>query len=294
LGRFVRFLLAVAATATTGAQAAVVPLVQAHSHNDNERPRPLAEALEHGFCSIEADVNLIGGQLLVGHTEGETKPGDTLQSLYLDPLLKRVRRNHGRVYPGGPTVTLLIDIKTEAGPTWEVLRGVLAKYAEMLTEFRDGQSAPGAVLVLLSGSNPRKELRDENVRYAALDGQVDDLDGYFGNFSTSLMPQVSEDWRFQFDWDATRPLSAPAVAKLMAFVEKAHAQGRRIRFYAAPDNELAWSTLLDAGVDIINTNRLDALRDFLLRRMREPQPAFAAPPRLPAAPLADPVLDLRE
>jgi hypothetical protein len=284
LGRLLSFLLAATAPSVWAGSPSPaqgpLPLLQAHSHNDNERSRPLAEALEDGFCSVEADVNLIDGRLLVGHSEDETRPGATLEALYLEPLLERVRRNGGRVYPGGPGITLLIDIKTEARPTWEALEKVLARYAEMLTVFRDDGASPGAVTVLLSGSNPRKEIQGEKVRLAALDGQLEDLDGTYGNFPQSLMPQVSDDWRFEFDWDGTRPLSNLAQAKLRAFVEKAHAQGRRIRFYAAPDNELAWETLLDAGVDLINTNRVQALRDFLVRRLRQSETTAPRPPVL--------------
>jgi hypothetical protein len=267
---------------------APIPLIHAHSHNDNERPRPLLDALEHGFCSVEADVNLIDGQLLVGHEAGATRAGATLEALYLAPLLERVRKNGGRVYPGGPGITLLIDMKTDAAPTYDALRPLLERYAPMLTSYRGGAVEPGAVTVVLSGNNPRLELPSETARYAALDGDVDDLDG---KYPASVIPQVSEDWRFQFDWQGTRPLSAKAFAKLKAFVGKAHAQGRRIRFYAAPDNELAWTTLLEAGVDVLNTDRLDAMRDFLLRRMMPAKPAPLAPVLEPFSPAPLPVPD---
>ena len=36
----------------------VVPLPNAHAHNDYEHKRPLFDALDHGFCSVEADVFL--------------------------------------------------------------------------------------------------------------------------------------------------------------------------------------------------------------------------------------------
>src|SRR2546423_3232250 len=84
------------------------PLARAHAHNDYEHARPLAEALEQGFCSVEADVHLVQGHLLVGHDPRELRPGRTLQSLYLDPLKKRVAENGGRGYRDCPTVTLMI------------------------------------------------------------------------------------------------------------------------------------------------------------------------------------------
>jgi len=65
------------------------PLVNAHAHNDYEHARPLLDALDRGFCSVEADVWLVDGQLLVAHDRGKAKPGRTLQALYLDPLRAR-------------------------------------------------------------------------------------------------------------------------------------------------------------------------------------------------------------
>src|SRR5437773_10344211 len=90
------------------------PLVHAHAHNDYEHKRPLLDALDHGFCSVEADVFLVEGDLLVGHTRKDLRPERTLEKLYLDPLRERVKANGGKVYAGGPTVFLLIDVKSEA------------------------------------------------------------------------------------------------------------------------------------------------------------------------------------
>src|SRR5438552_6105912 len=102
--------LAIGAVDDRVAAGPVVPLIHTHAHNDYEHKRPLFDALDHGFCSVEADIFLVEGQLLVAHNRSQTKPERTLQSLYLDPLRARVKKNAGRVYPAGPEVTLLIDI----------------------------------------------------------------------------------------------------------------------------------------------------------------------------------------
>jgi hypothetical protein len=89
------------------------PLPSAHAHNDYLHKRPLLDALEHGFCSVEADVFLVRGDLLVAHTALDIRAERTLQALYLDPLRARARANGGRVYPHGPTITLLVDFKVD-------------------------------------------------------------------------------------------------------------------------------------------------------------------------------------
>src|SRR5882762_4628435 len=77
----------------TLATAQPTPLIHAHAHNDYEHTRPLLDALDHGFCSVEADIYLVDGKLLVAHDRSKVKAERTLQSLYLDPLRERVRKN---------------------------------------------------------------------------------------------------------------------------------------------------------------------------------------------------------
>src|SRR4051794_6633261 len=91
---------------------AQTPLPRAHAHNDYEHARPLFEALEQGFGSVEADVYPIDGDLLVAHDLQDTKPGRNLEKLYLAPIKERFDKNHGEIIPGLKTLILLVDIKT--------------------------------------------------------------------------------------------------------------------------------------------------------------------------------------
>src|SRR5688572_1847327 len=74
----------------------VRPLLQAHAHNDYEHARPLLDALDHGFCSVEADIWLTPEGLLVGHDRKDLQPGRTLEALYLEPLRERFVAHGGR------------------------------------------------------------------------------------------------------------------------------------------------------------------------------------------------------
>src|SRR5438270_12891957 len=109
-----------------------VPLIHAHAHNDYEHTRPLFEALECGFCSVEADIHLVDGELLVAHDRKQVRRDRTLQSLYLDTLRKRIKENGGRVYRNGRSVWVLVDLKSELAPTYVVLGKVLVQYAGIL------------------------------------------------------------------------------------------------------------------------------------------------------------------
>jgi len=50
---------------------AAIALPQPHAHNDYHHARPLFDALAHGVCSLEADVFLVDGELLSGHSRSE-------------------------------------------------------------------------------------------------------------------------------------------------------------------------------------------------------------------------------
>jgi hypothetical protein len=237
-----------------------VPLVHAHAHNDYLHQRPLLDALDHGFCSVEADVWLVNGRLLVAHDKDKVIPERTLEALYLDPLREWVKRNGGRVFPDGPPVTLLIDVKSDAEPTYTALREALSRYADMLTVFRANVTETKAVTVILSGNRALNAIAREEVRFAALDGRLDDLEG---SNSRHLMPLISDRWSTAFQWRGVGELPAEEKQKLKDLVSKAHAQGRRIRFWSAPDSPPGWRELLAAGVDLINTDNLEGLEDFL-------------------------------
>src|SRR3954467_4865673 len=106
----VLFLLIASMAASLGADPTrLLPLTRAHAHNDYLHEHPLADALSHGFASVEADIFLVDGKLLVAHEKRDIKPDRTLEALYLDPLKRRVRENGGSVYPGGGAFHLLID-----------------------------------------------------------------------------------------------------------------------------------------------------------------------------------------
>jgi hypothetical protein len=245
------------------AGAATAVLVNAHAHNDYEHARPLLDALSHGFCSVEADVYLVNGELLVAHDRDHVLPDRSLEALYLEPLRARTRDDGGRLYPGGPACTLLIDVKSDAESTYAALRGVLARYADILTEFRSDAVEPRAVTAILSGNEARATIAADSPRYAALDGTLADLDS---GASPALVPWVSIEWRRMFTWRGDGVMPATEQGVLRAIVAHAHAHGRKVRFWGAPDVPASWTLLLGAGVDLINTDDLLGLERFLRAR----------------------------
>jgi hypothetical protein len=236
-------------------------LVHAHAHNDYEHTRPLFDALEQGFSSVEADIYLVDGKLLVAHERSQAKPEKTLEALYLDPLRKRVKENGGRVYHRGPEFTLLIDLKTDWHAIYPALRDVLKEYSDVLTSFREGKKETNAITAIISGNRSLKMFEGEKVRYAAYDGLLTDLDS---QESADLIPWISSSWYSSFKWRGSGEMPADEKEKLKDIVGRAHGHGRKVRFYGAPDSTAFWREIWADGVDLINTDDLNGVRMFLL------------------------------
>ena len=243
------------------------PLAQAHAHNDYEHTRPLQDALDHGFTSVEADVWLVGGELLVGHDVTDLVPGRTLQSLYLDPLVQRVREHGGEVYSGhDEPLQLLIDIKNTGAATYTQLDQVLGQYRRILTRYAGQRVVERAVSVVVSGDRPRALMEAQKVRLASYDGRLTDLGS---GAPASFVPLISSNWNSTFTWQGVGEMPADQRAALHRISGTAHANGQRVRFWATPDvpgaaREAVWAELLAAGVDHVNTDDLPGLRAFLL------------------------------
>ena len=245
-----------AAEETTGG---IVPLLNAHAHNDYLHERPLWDALDHGFTSVEADIFLVDGKLLVAHEKKTLRPERTLEARYLEPLARRVKENGGRVYRNGPRFILLIDFKNEPEGTYAELIKVLSRYREMLSMVEDGKVAEGAVTVVLTGGYP-KSLRSSGSDLVGIDGVPADAGS---ELPASQLPMISDKWSNQFSWKGDGEMPVGERAKLRPMVETAHAEGRIVRFWATREKEAVWRELRDAGVDLINTDELKRLEVFL-------------------------------
>ncbi|TDD67834.1 hypothetical protein E1262_17620 [Jiangella aurantiaca] len=255
--------------ATAAAHAVTGPYDPAHAHNDYEHERPLLDALDHGFTSVEADVWLVDGELLVAHDAWEVQPGRTLESLYLDPLREIVHANGGSVYPGWDgSLQLLIDIKNTGEATYAEVDAALRRYQDIMSRYVGGRVQEGAVTAVISGDRPRATMLAQRLRFAGYDGRLGDLSS---GLPAGFMPLVSDNWGNHFTWRGVGPIPEAERAKLQQIVATAHAAGYRVRFWATPDTpgparEAIWTELLAAGVDHLNTDDLAGLQAFLESR----------------------------
>ncbi|MBX3120544.1 MAG: phosphatidylinositol-specific phospholipase C/glycerophosphodiester phosphodiesterase family protein [Fimbriimonadaceae bacterium] len=238
-------------------QSPLTLLERAHSHNDYTRARPLFDALDNGFSSVEVDIYLVDGKLLVGHDRKDLKPENTLERMYLGPLAERMTANGGWVYPKTQkTFWVLVDIKTDGAAVYEQFKKSLALYPTLKCK-----SDKPSIRFVISGDRPIDAIVRDGGEWAGIDGRPSDLDK---NYSPWLMPWISDAWKNHFSWLGMGEFPAVMGARLRELVATVHRQDRKIRFWGAPDTKPVWEVQWKAGVDFLNTDRPSDLRAWML------------------------------
>jgi hypothetical protein len=242
-----------------------VPIPYAHAHNDYEHERPLLDALDHDFTSVEADVYSIDGELYVYHDRpAAPDPSRTLKKLYLDPLQQVVAKNKGSIYPGYQGhFQLMIDIKNEAGPTYELIRQQLSEYPGLFSRVEHGKEISGPVMVFLSGNRPMETILAAESHIARLDGRPDDIGK---GYSALKMPVISENYHKVINWNGEGKMPGKDRKKLKVLCKQIHREGKTLRLWAMPASENAWAAYLKAGIDWINADDLARLQHYFNTR----------------------------
>jgi len=241
-----------------------IPVIQGHAHNDFENQNPLLDALANGFMSVEADVHLVDDNLYVSHDSPQKlNPDLTLETLYLIPLKDHILRNNGSVYPNyDGFFYLMIDFKTSAKPSYDKLKTILSNYLSIISVVQNGVEQKGPVKIFISGSRPFYEILNDEPKLAGLDGRPDDLNK---NISTSIMPVISDNYSNFLSWSGYGEIDEDQKKKLQMLVQNTHAQNKKLRLWASPDNKNVWKFLLDNDVDLISTDRLKEFRAFFVK-----------------------------
>ena len=231
-----------------------------HSHNDEMQARPLTQALQDGFTSIEVDLHVMSGRLMVGHSKADAQRLNlSLEDGYLAPLQKRVEQ-FGSVYPSATEVMLMLDFKDDARPSYAALKPLLQKYAGMLVQVHGGQAQAAPVKVVITGNQP--ELESTSERSVFLDGSLIQALRQPGSLDPSLTPTVQGNYHTFFRWNGEGKMPVGERKKLDNMVASVHSQGLQMRLWDAPDKTSAWETFVDAGVDRVNTDNLDGFANW--------------------------------
>jgi hypothetical protein len=273
--------------------------VPVHSHNDYTRRIPLFEALASGCISVEADVHLVGGDLLVGHSSKGLHKKNNLRAMYLKPLQRMLeKQNRNLSVQGGSwqsifnrdtqqTVVLLVDQKTSGQETLTELHSQLQPLRELgyLTHWNESKKVTRPLTIVATGKTPFDSITalDETNRDIFFDAHLEALPSTLDDFATdppkfrynqSNSHYASTQFRnavvfrpLDRDKYPQQLLSTPRGKDLAATqTEQAAARGLLTRYWDAPTSppnlrDSVWRWLVDANVGVINMDDMGVVRD---------------------------------
>ena len=224
-----------------------------HAHNDYEKSRPLYTALENRASYIEADVFLADGQLVVAHSREGINAGKTLWDLYLQPIIDLFNKNNRKISADvSYRLALVIDIKENSKEVLDQLIKTIKKHRAYFDRRLNGN----AVELIISGERGNMLKWKNYPSYIFFDGRPYEL--YDGS-TLKRVAMISDNYLKYL------PANKDS-GKLKEIIEQVHLLHKPVRFWASPDNEKTWKILKELGVDIINTDKVEACRKFLSRQ----------------------------
>lgn len=229
----------------------------AHSHNDYLQSQPFYTAHGNHFASMEIDVFLEGNELYVAHDKKDIDPKRTLESLYLEPLLRQIKLNgNQKAYKDGGKLQFMIDLKTAGAPTLKCLEAKL----QPIRNYFDVKNNPNAVRLVISGAAP----------IAAHFRDFDDIFFFDGRPNTAYTIEQLKRVAFfsaslqQFSkWNGLGRMVSKDSLKTKNFVDSVHRLGKPVRFWGNPDTKTCWQLFIKMGVDYLNTDSPAEIAGFL-------------------------------
>jgi len=225
------------------------PLI--HAHNDYQKKLPLTNALRNKAFSIEADIYLSGGRLLVAHDKNELATATTLDSLYLQPIIELFRLHKGTISADSNyTPTLMIDIKDNGEATIAALIKLLSPHGAVF----DRSINTKAMQVVLSGDRGASAKWISYPSYIFFDGRPYEE---YNNATLQRVAFISDSW-LQYIFPP-----ADNYERLKRITEKVHTLGKHIRLWGSPDNPASWQLQKELHMDIINTDKVEECYTYL-------------------------------
>ena len=250
-----RHLLLALALTCCGAAAAQPPVL-IHSHNDYAQRVPFFQAYAQQVSSIEADVFLHDGQLLVGHDVEDLRADMTFEALYVEPIVTLFARNGGRAFrDSDQTLQLMVELKSETDPTLRAVAALLGRWPEVF----DPEVNPAAVRVAVTGRVPAPEAFDRYPRFLGFDGA---WDADYIPEQLERIALISTNFRDFSQWNGKGTIIPDEKERLEQVIDRAHEQGKPVRFWNAPEGTTVYYTFYDMGIDYINTDKPEVCAAF--------------------------------
>lgn len=231
--------------------------VKIHAHNDYDKPQPLLDALKQRVFSIEADVFLVRGELLIAHSIKETSRKKTLSSLYIEPIVQLFKKNNGAISEDSSYTTILfIDIKQNGT---DVLQELIRVFEPLRFYFDRSVNARAFQLIISGDRGPISEWKNYP-SYIYFDGRP------YEEYDAEAIAKIAMISDNYYKYLSKR--NTGDIVKIKEVVQKAISINKPFRFWASPDTEAVWKLLKECGAAIINTDKPAACRTFFTEKYK--------------------------
>jgi len=235
------------------AQIKAYTVADAHSHNDYKNNIPFYRAYEKGFGSIEADVYAVNGQLMVAHDKKEISAKRSLKILYIDPLIEKLNSDPQR------HLRLLIEIKDD----YKAILPLVISELKPLEKYFAYDGHPGRLSIVMTGAVPPADVMPNYPDWILFD--VDHLDGFTAG-QWKKIGLVSFPLSKYVHWNGKGVFNDEEIKRIKGGIDSVHNAGKKARFFETPDTKSSWLAMLRLGVDVIGTDDIEGLGNFLNRK----------------------------
>jgi hypothetical protein len=227
-----------------------------HAHNDYQKPEPLTNAVRYKVFTFEADIYLSNNRILVAHDKKELPTAPTLDSLYLQPIIKLFKQHKGTISEDkNYSPVLMIDIKENG-------EAVIAELIKLLSAHRsvfDRSVNKKALQVVISGDRAASSKWSSYPPYILFDGRP------YETYDAAALKRVA----FVSDSYAKYVNAKDSTTQLKKLVKKAHAMDKLLRLWGTPDDPSSWRRFQQLGIDIINTDKVEECRNYFINSTRK-------------------------
>lgn len=223
-----------------------------HAHNDYQQPLPLIHALKQKVFSIEADVYLTRRGLVVAHDKKDTAAAPLLETLYLQPIIALFNKHKGRISADKKYApVLVIDVKENGEAVIATLIKLIASYRSVV----DRSVNAMAVQIVISGDRGPIAEWSSYPSWLFFDGRPAEV---YDSAARTRVAFISDSYtRYATAGDST--------LQVKELVKKIHSRHQLLRLWGHPDNPGEWKRLQQLGVDIINTDQVEACSRYFLK-----------------------------
>lgn len=142
---------------------------------------------------------------------------------------------------------------------------VLEKYKNILSGYENGIFVQRQITIVITGNKPFDILKNQQNRLAFIDEDL--MKVQQDTSSTNIYRTASCKYSRLVNWNGNGTFPVLQKQRLCKYVSMAHRYGKKVRLWASPEKPVVWNELLDCGVDLINTDKLPELKNFLTKRV---------------------------